>query len=415
MKFLGPFTKGDLGDVLRNQLEQITSKIQGESENYLLNIKENEYVDHLISEFTINIPEIDFEAMTISQTEKMIPAKNHPSAMFFMDDGDRSFKKQVIIYHFQFSGDINILDYVPNPRILWTQEFTYNNAPSEGEELSFEIINFSNDPDAMKRESEQVIGNLKTQLSHIKNQINGHNANLKQEIINRFQERKKDLMKKNDFISKLGVPVRKKVNLSETFSIPTPRIPKKIIPRPQATTTNPNPDPTLDIATYEEILQIIHDLGKAIERMPATYLGKTEEQIRDHFLMYLEPRFEGSATGETFNKSGKTDILLRFENSNVFVAECKYWGGEKHYLETIDQILKYLTWRDSKAAIIIFVKNSDFSSVIKKVKEVTPTHANYVSFDGEKEETYLSYKVLLNGDRKRKIFLTVLLFHFPEQ
>src|SRR3989339_453498 len=153
----------------------------------------------------------------------------------------------------------------------------------------------------MKRESEQVIGNLKTQLSHIKNQINGHNANLKQEIINRFQERKKDLMKKNDFISKLGVPVRKKVNLSETFSIPTPRIPKKIIPRPQATTTNPNPDPTLDIATYEEILQIIHDLGKAIERMPATYLGKTEEQIRDHFLMYLEPRFEGSATGETFN------------------------------------------------------------------------------------------------------------------
>lgn len=413
MKTFKPFTKGHLDDILRNQLEQITSRVHSEDANYLLNVKEEEYIDHLVSEFTIDIPIIDFTAMTVSPMEKMIPARRHPSAMFFMDDEDKSYKRQVIIYHFPFSGDINVLDFIPNPHILWTQEFTYDDTPGE-EEITFEIINFSNDPEMVKRESGQTIGSLTTQLGHITNQLNGYNSNLKQEITQRVQEQKNDLTKKSDFLSQLGVPIKKKTNLPETFSIPTPKIPRKIIPRPPATTTEPNPDPTLDITTYNQILNIIHDLGKAIERMPATYQGKTEEQLRDHFLMYLEPRFEGSATGETFNKSGKTDILLRYENSNAFVAECKYWGGEKLYLETIDQILKYLTWRDSKASIIIFVKNADFSSVIKKVKDVTPTHPNYISYDGEKEETYLSYRVSLNGDRERKIYLTVLLFHFPE-
>lgn len=101
----------------------------------------------------------------------------------------------------------------------------------------------------------------------------------------------------------------------------------KIIPKPSAVVKSGKPDPTLGEGTYQEILQTIHDLGKAIECMPSTYVGKSEEDLRDHILMYLEPRFEGSATGETFNKSGHTDILLRYKNSNVFVAECKFWSG----------------------------------------------------------------------------------------
>src|ERR1700738_805507 len=35
---------------------------------------------------------------------------------------------------------------------------------------------------------------------------------------------------------------------------------------------------------------------------------------------------------------GKTDILIRKDGKNVFIAECKFWKGEKAFLETIDQI-----------------------------------------------------------------------------
>ena len=40
MRNFTPFTKGHLDDVLRNQYEQITNKIQGENETYLLNVNE---------------------------------------------------------------------------------------------------------------------------------------------------------------------------------------------------------------------------------------------------------------------------------------------------------------------------------------------------------------------------------------
>jgi hypothetical protein len=90
-----------------------------------------------------------------------------------------------------------------------------------------------------------------------------------------------------------------------------------------------------------------------------------EEHLRDHILMVLDPNFEyGSATGETFNKKGKTDILLRHDSSVAFVAECKFWGGEKVFHKTIDQLLNYLTWRDSKTAVIIFVQ------YLKKLKKL---------------------------------------------
>ncbi len=108
----------------------------------------------------------------------------------------------------------------------------------------------------------------------------------------------------------------------------------------------------LDETIYQEILKTIHETGKVFERLPSTYAGKDEESLRDHLILQLEPRFEYSSTGETFNKSGKTDILIRHQKSNIFVAECKFWGGAKKHFETIDQILSYLTWRDSKTAWI---------------------------------------------------------------
>jgi hypothetical protein len=35
----------------------------------------------------------------------------------------------------------------------------------------------------------------------------------------------------------------------------------------------------------------------------------------------LNRHFEGAATGETFNHRGKTDILIRVDGKNIFIAE----------------------------------------------------------------------------------------------
>lgn len=95
-----------------------------------------------------------------------------------------------------------------------------------------------------------------------------------------------------------------------------------------------------------------------------------EEQLRDQFLVPLNSHFEGQITGETFNASGKTDILIRNKDICLFIAECKIWRGKKYFHEAKDQLLSHTTWRDSKTSILIFNQNKKFSSVIDQIPKI---------------------------------------------
>ena len=128
--------------------------------------------------------------------------------------------------------------------------------------------------------------------------------------------------------------------------------------------------------------------------------------------MILDPNFElGSAGGETFNKMGKTDIQLRYDSSEKFIAECKFWSGEKNYLQTIDQLLSYLTWRDTKSSVIVFVKQKDFTSILKKAEDVTSTHSNYLGFVDMTDENWFNFRFHINGDRNREVKLAAQFYH----
>nr|WP_287018607.1 hypothetical protein [Halomonas sp.] len=208
--------------------------------------------------------------------------------------------------------------------------------------------------------------------------------------------------------------LKKSVSIPETFSIPLSQKRKKpILNKPEVKEAGFTSEPSLGQSTYIDILNLIHDVGKEFERLPSLYADKEEEHLRDHFLMMLEPNFEGSATGETFNKTGKTDILLRHEGLNVFIGECKFWKGEKSFLSTISQLLGYLTWRDSKAAVIMFVPNKDFSSVVETAKGASLKHSNFLKYVDRKDETWFNYEFHLNGDRNRVVKLAVMLYHTP--
>lgn len=113
---------------------------------------------------------------------------------------------------------------------------------------------------------------------------------------------------------------------------------------------------------------------RVMEQSPKAFETMGEEDLRTHFLVQLNAQYEGRATGETFNFQGKTDILIRVDGRNVFVAECKFWGGEKQFLETIDQLLSYLSWRDTKAAVLIFNRNVNFSEVLREITENSVKH-----------------------------------------
>lgn len=401
------FSEYDGFSVIENQKQKIAADINKQTDDYILNVNKDEYISHLVSTYTIAPLEIHSDQLSVSTAERLIPAEMHPRS-FYVHDG-KSYPKDVFTFHLPFAGQAELLKIrastfsMSAPRIVVS-----------GQEITFEMINFNMDAQSIKREADSTVSQLVAQNTYLTRDLNAFNSSIEQIVNQAFDARKAQLLKKNDLISALGVPVRKSASTPATFAVPAKRTPAiQTKPKPIVTEKGYKPEPALDDSIYQQILKITHDVGKQFERLPSTYAGKEEEHLRDHFLLILEPNFEGSATGETFNKAGKTDILLRHDGSNVFVAELKYWRGKKVYLDTITQLLSYLTWRDSKAAIIVFVPNKDFSSVLGTIEQATGEHPNYLGFVSNQEPGWYQYRFHINGDRNREVKLTVQVFHLP--
>ncbi len=392
--------------VSRGLFEELKARIYGEDKNYLLNVNRTEYVDHIVAEFEIHPLGLDFDNMTVSTSEQMIPAEAFPSD-FHVFQGE-TYPRQVVKYHIPFSGDEQLLRCAPDPRIVDSHPVSV-----EGREVCFEIVDFYGDPERIKRDAESTLKLFRQQGGNLEKNIAEHNRQLQPQAESLFDARRAEIMKQSQVVAALGVPVKMSENVPRTFAVPAATR-RKVVPKPQASSEKYTPEPVLDQAIYDEILQTIFDTGRTFERLPSTYAGKDEETLRDHLILNLEPRFQISTTGETFNNSGKTDILMRYEGKNVFVAECKFWGGQKQHHKTIDQLLSYLTWRDSKAAVVYFVGTKEITAPLKAIEGTTASHACFVANKGKREESWFRYEFHLPGDESRPVHVSILCFHLPK-
>jgi hypothetical protein len=83
-------------------------------------------------------------------------------------------------------------------------------------------------------------------------------------------------------------------------------------------------------------------------------------------------------------------------------------------LKTIYQIVSYLSWRDTKAAVVVFNRNAGFSAVLARIAEARPRHANFKRDQAKLDETTFRYVFPQPGDRNREITLTVMAFDVPK-
>ena len=198
-------------------------------------------------------------------------------------------------------------------------------------------------------------------------------------------------------------------------TLPNPSLPDHgttpLVPSP----TTERSESKLSIGSYEHILTIIDRLSRNIERNPSTFFDMKEEQIRDLILVDLNGHYDGAATGETFNNRGKTDILLRIGEKNVFVAECKFWRGQRALHAAIDQILGYLTWRDTKAALVLFCKNVRFTDVLAKTAIAVSEHPNFKEVQKKVSDTHVRYLFRQKDDPARDLCLSVQAFSIPRR
>jgi hypothetical protein len=231
------------------------------------------------------------------------------------------------------------------------------------------------------------------------------------QIRSAIEARKTKLLDDQNLVANLGFPLKFRPDAPKTYVASVVR--KPVVSRPAQTTAPFKPEPALDNAAYKSILDIIHNMTMVMERSPTAFAKMGEEDIRQHYLVQLNGQFEGAATGETFNYEGKTDILIRVDGKNIFIAECKFWRGEKSFSETIDQILSYLSWRDTKAAIILFNRNKNLTEVLAKVKEAAATHPHFKRGPTVEGGTRFQYVFGSPTDHNREIMLAVMVFDVP--
>jgi hypothetical protein len=143
------------------------------------------------------------------------------------------------------------------------------------------------------------------------------------------------------------------------------------------------PEWRLTDVVYEQMVKTIAGFAHAVERRPASALQLIpgEETLHDWLMFLLNANYEGPDGGEAFvggeteNGAGKTDILVRHQGLNAFIGECKFWDGQRKFSRAIDQLLSYTAWRDTKAAIILFVRRRNATAAIDDAGVCLATHA----------------------------------------
>lgn len=267
--------------------------------------------------------------------------------------------------------------------------------------------------DDLKRLYEGDVSTLAQNFKALERDIDNLNQNLPSLIRQKVAERKKQVDTNKSVISGITLPIKRRSDVPATYSIPEVRRKPEISLKPL---TGQKPEPTLPEDEYEHILMIIRDMSVAMERSPSTFSKLKEPEIRDFFLILLNGHYQGMATGETFNGEGKTDILIRYQNANAFIGECKFWKGKKELTDAIDQLFGYVTWRDTKTAIIIFHKEGNLSSVLKQIDTIFQEHPNYKSKHLlqsavlKSDPAVFSYKLTHPADTGKEVIVSVLAY-----
>jgi hypothetical protein len=267
------------------------------------------------------------------------------------------------------------------------------------------------------REAHEVKSDFDAQLDQIeqcltwsRNDIDAHRRTLEIEIRKIASERRAKLLADRNIHANIGFPIRRRPD-ADTYTVPIRR--RKVdAPRkaPSAPLAPFEPEPILPADDYEAALRALINMRNALERSPSTTEQLTENGIRDLLLVSLNAQFEGSAAGEVFNGEGKTDILIRSDDRNVFIAECKIWRGHQTVTGALDQLLSYLVWRDTKAALLLFIRDADVTAVTEKAIAQITAHPNYKRRGKIANDERHDFVIHANGDPHREIHLAFLPF-----
>lgn len=395
-------------DVETRQLQEMCKAVESMDGDRLLNTSVDDLAGYFEQKFQIEIPTLQTDDIVVDQRETKIDVSRDHNRMIFDRSKPFYITGTEIEVEVPFTGEAEAFKVQPTT-------YTMNPPQAEvrGSVLIFRIVGTNLSADGVRAEIDRTVNEIQNHLSTLRGNAVGLKTQLPGQARSAIESRRQKLLADRNLVGGLGFKMKERPGAQQTFAAPEVR--KKIAPTlPPASSAPYRPEPTLSNADYEHILGVLQNMVEVMERSPSAFVTMDEESIRSHFLVQLNGHYEGQATGETFNYEGKTDILVRSEGRNIFIAECKFWSGPKMLTDTIDQLLGYTSWRDTKVAVVIFNRNKDFSKVLAAIPTTAKAHANFKREFAGSAETVFRYCFAHKDDKNRELSLTILAFDVPQ-
>lgn len=402
------FCTYDLSQSLEGTLQKMREEIENLDANRLLNTAPADLAAYFIEKYKVESVRLRREDWYAEPAKEVQVDVRYDQMRWILDTSRPALVHgERIEVRVPFEGESELFYSQPN-----AMSSSPPRALIEKNEVVLRYDMPSDAPREVRPLIDQTLNEIDQYLGWQKSMIDAHNNALSQVAGQAIEQRRARLLAQSQRASSLGIPVRRRDGAPQTYVIPTVR--RKAAPTlPPVTSAQFEPEPTWAMDQYEHALKIVQNMTHVMERSPDAFKSMNEEALRQSFLMQLNGQFEGKATGETFNMGGKTDILLREGDRNVFIAECKIWKGPKGFHEAIDQLLGYTTWRDSKTAILVFNRGTNTSKVLSAIDVNVKAHANFKRPVDWPHESGFRYVLHSKGDTNRELILTVLVFHIP--
>lgn len=238
--------------------------------------------------------------------------------------GQRSQRVDAYVYEveFPYTGATGLFRHMPASHDLNPPKARLDQKAYKGTVI-ISVVGEDLSPETVKTEVDKELVKFDRYIAFQEFEIKPFNSTLKRFVRDQITARKEKVLRARNVAASLGYPMRRREGAPETYITPVVRRRFCVTSVQKGSFA---PEPTIDEAEYQHILSIIQNMTLVMERSPSAFSKMPEETLRDHYLVQLNGQYE-SATGETFNAEGKTDILVKDGSRNVFIAECKIWYG----------------------------------------------------------------------------------------
>jgi hypothetical protein len=357
----------------------VGKKLDEEDSAYLLQVDFDEYLNFLVNEARWEPLLWDESQMTVEPFVTKVQRRDE-----FRDGQTYQVEVQRFRLRIPISPHPNRADYFKfGPSKWWGSEPEWE---FEGDVLIHEV-------EATEQGVKKGIEKIRFWLGNRNKEIEESNKQLEDRIRPVWEAKRKQLEERQNtteaLLHKLNIPLHQDPNSKVKPIEIKPRLIRTIMEKPKPTS---KAEAALDRSDVMSLVDFIEQYTRQFEVAPRTYQKMGEEELRDLLVGMMNANYPGSATGETFSKLGRTDISLRVDSGHVLICECKFWSGANAYKDAIDQLFRYLTWRQNYSVLIHFCKLKDMTAAISEGKRAVTEHSSFTTgtLQGKSETRFTS-------------------------